>query len=280
MALLPNIVLAVGLFYGLLIWSPVLQGRQHRAELEREQAVKQAGLQQQRDAQNAVVLNAIAQHGLMAFTEPMNDTEEWYLEYHIRGAPKLTPAELAEAAEYYQNPKIMMALAQNLNSPAKALEILYRHTSEKEKASGSEAVTAQQLYASRSEALTAQQLYLTIAANPNASPELLLKMLRSGSPAQRAAALRGEKLPLKQKMDYLEKGCTLTDDYEMAAVAREADTSVEVLECLSSKPGAAVGLSINPHTPTSVLEQMSQSPDWRIANDGKIGLTQRKRQGK
>ena len=280
MALLPNIVLAVGLFYGLLIWSPVLQGRQHRAELEREQAVKQAGLQQQRDAQNAVVLNAIAQHGLMAFTEPMNDTEEWYLEYHIRGAPKLTPAELAEAAEYYQNPKIMMALAQNLNSPAKALEILYRHTSEKEKASGSEAVTAQQLYASRSEALTAQQLYLTIAANPNASPELLLKMLRSGSPAQRAAALRGEKLPLKQKMDYLEKGCTLTDDDEMAAVARDPDTPVEVLECLSSKPGAAVGLSINPHTPTSVLEQMSQSPDWRIAHDGKIGLAQRKRQGK
>jgi hypothetical protein len=107
-----------------------------------------------------------------------------------------------------------------------------------------------------------------------------MKMLRSGSPAQRAAALRSEKLPLKQKMDYLEKGCTLTDDFEMAAVARDADTPVEVLECLSSKPGAAVGLSINPHTPTSVLEQMSQSPDWRIANDGKIGLTQRKRQGK
>ena len=81
-------------------------------------------------------------------------------------------------------------------------------------------------------------------------------------------------------MDYLEKGCTLTDDYEMVAVAEDADRPVEVLECLSAKPGAAVGLSANPHTLTSVLEQMSQSPDWRIASDGKIGLTQRKRQGK
>jgi hypothetical protein len=267
MALLPNIVLAAGLFCGLFIWSPLLQGRQHRAEQEREQAVKQADSQQQRDAQNAAVLNAIAQHGLMAFTEPMSDTEEWNLEYYIRSAHKFTPAELTEAAEYYQNPKIMMALAQNLNSPAKAREILHRHTSEKEEAS-------------RSEALAAEQLYLTIAANPNASPDLLLKMLRSGNSGQRAAALRSGNLPLKQKMDYLEKGCTLTDDDEMAAVARDPDTPVEVLECLSSKPGAAVGLSINPHTPASVLEQMSQSPDWRIAHDGKIGLAQRKRQGK
>jgi hypothetical protein len=161
----------------------------------------------------------------------------------------------------------MMALAQNLDSPAKALELLYRHTSEKEEAS-------------RSEALAAHQLYLTVAANPNASPDLLLKMLRSGNSGQRAAALRSGNLPSKQKMDYLEKGCTLTDDDEMAAVARDPDTPVKVLECLSSKPGAAVGLSINPHTPTSVLEQMSQSPDWRIAHDGNIGLTQRKRQGK
>jgi len=192
--------------------------------------VKRADLQQQRDAQNAAVLNAIAQHGLMAFTEPMSDTEEWNLEYYIRSAHKFTPAELTEAGEYYQNPKIMMALAQNLDSPAKALEILYRHTSEKEKAS-------------RSEAVTAQQLYLTIAANPNASPDLLLKMLRSGNSGQRAAALRSGNLPSKQKMEYLEKSCTLTDEPEMLAVAEDPDTPLEVLECLSTKPGAAVGLA-------------------------------------
>jgi hypothetical protein len=267
MALLPNVVLAATLFCGLFIWSPILQGRQRRAEQEREEAAKQAPMRQEQAARNAAALEAIAQHGLMAFTEPMSDTEEWYLEYHIRGAPKFTPAELTEAAEYYQNPKIMMALAENLKTSAKALEILYRHTSEKEKAS-------------RSEAVTAQQLYFTIAANPNASPDLLLKMLRSGNSGQRTAALRSGNLPSKQKMDYLERGCTLTDDDEMAAVARDTDTPVEVLECLSPKPGAAVGLSINPHAPTSVLEQMSQSPDWRIANYGKIGLTQRKRQGK
>jgi len=42
MALLPNIFLAAGLFCGLFIWSPFLQGRQHRAEQGLEQAVKQA----------------------------------------------------------------------------------------------------------------------------------------------------------------------------------------------------------------------------------------------
>ena len=279
-ALLPNVVLATTLFCGLFIWSPTLEGRQRRAEQEREEAAKQAPMRQEEAARNAAALDAIAQHGLMAFTEPMSDTEEWYLEYHIRGAHKFTPAELTEASEYYQNPKIMMALAENLNSPAKALEILYRHTSEKQEASRFEAVTAQQLYASGSEALAARQLYLTIAANPNASPDLLLKMLRSGNPGQRTAALRGANLPSKQKMEYLEKGCTVTDEPEMIAVAEDADTPVEVLECLSTKPGAAIGLAANPHTPTNVLEQMSQSPDWRIANEGKIGFAQRKRQGK
>ncbi len=43
----------------------------------------------------------------------------------------------------------------------------------------------------------------------------------------------------------------------MLAVAENADTPLEVLECLSTKPGAAVGLAANPHTPTNVLEQMS-----------------------
>lgn len=267
MALLPNIVLAAGLFCGLFIWSPFLQGRQHRAEQEREEAAKQAPIRQEQAARNAAAIDAIAQHGLMALTEPMNDTEEWNLEYYIRTAHKFTPAELTEASEYYKNPKIMIALAQKPDCPVEALEILYQHTSEKGKASGSEAVTA-------------QQLYLAIAANPNVSPDLVLKMLRSGNPGQRAAALRSSNLPSKQKMDYLEKGCTLTDEPEMVAVAEDADTPVEVLECLSTKPGAAIGLAANPHTPTNVLEQMSQSPDWRIAHDGKIGLAQRRRQGK
>ena len=78
---------------------PASTRAQHRAEQEREQTVKQADLQQQRDAQNAAVLNAIAQHGLMAFTEPMSDTEEWNLEYYSRSAHKFMPAELTEAGE-------------------------------------------------------------------------------------------------------------------------------------------------------------------------------------
>jgi hypothetical protein len=247
-ALLPNLLLAVTLFCGLFIWSPSLEGRRHRAEQQREQAAKQADLQQQQAAQNAAVLNAIAQHGLMAFTEPMSAMEEIDLELYIGSSHKFAPAELAEASDRYLNPKIMNALAQNPDCPAEALEILYRHTTEKEKASPSEKATA-------------QQLYLTIAKNPNAGPGFVLKMLRSGNPGQREAALRSGKLPSKQKMDYLGRGCTLTDDSEMMTVAEEADTPVEILECLSAKPGAAIGLAANPHTPSSVLEQMSQSPD-------------------
>src|SRR6266481_662013 len=267
MALLPNLILAAILFFGLFIWSPFLRGRHHRAEQEREQAAKQAEVQQQRDAQNAAIRDAIRERGLMAFTEPMTDTEEQDLELYILSASKFTPAELTEASEHYKNPKIMIALAHKPDCPVEALEILYQHTSEKEKASGSEA-------------LAARQLYLTIAANLNASPDLLLKMLRSGNSGQRAAALRSGNLPSKQKMEYLEKSCTVTDEAEMIAVAEDADTPVEVLECLSTKPGAAIGLAANQHTPTNVLEQMSQSPDWRIANEGKIGFAQRKRQRK
>src|SRR4029077_605989 len=98
MALLPNVVLAVTLFCGLFIWSPVLQGRQHRAEQEREEAAKRADLQQQPHPQNAAGVDAITERGLMAFTEPMSDAEECYLEYYIGGSPKITPAELIEAA--------------------------------------------------------------------------------------------------------------------------------------------------------------------------------------
>lgn len=294
MALLPNIVLAATLFCGIFIWSPFLQGQRHRAEQLGEQDAKLAVLRQQQEERDAAALNAISQNGLTAFMEPMSETEERMLESYI-SAHKFTPAELTEAADHYQNPTIMKALAQNPDCPAGALEILQRHATEKEKEGYSGELTAEELYSRIAENpnvspdLLREMLrsgnhwhntYFIIAKSSNASSHLLLEMLRSGNPGQRAAALRSGKLPSKQKLDYLEKGCALTDDSEMIAVAEEADTPVEILECLSVKPGAAIGLAANPHTPTNVLEQMSQSPDWRIANEAKIALKWRKQESK
>src|SRR5580698_7469030 len=73
------------------------------------------------EAQNAAIRSAIRERGLMAFTEPMTDPEELYLELYISSASQFTPAELTEASEHYQNPKIMIALAQKPNCPVDSL---------------------------------------------------------------------------------------------------------------------------------------------------------------
>lgn len=72
----------------------------------------------------------------------------------------------------------------------------------------------------------------------------------------------------------------MNDDTELITIVEDAETPVEVLHCLANKPGAAIGLAANPHTSTSELEEMSQSPDYRIANEAKTGLQSRKRRGK
>ncbi|HET9408515.1 MAG TPA: hypothetical protein VFO39_14835 [Candidatus Sulfotelmatobacter sp.] len=105
-------------------------------------------------------------------------------------------------------------------------------------------------------------------------------MLRTGPPNAHIAVLRSGKLSTKEKADYLEKACALTDDMEMLAIAQDADTPVEVLECLAKEPVPASGVAQNPHTPISILEEMSASPDGRIANEAKIWLAQRKRRAK
>ena len=263
MALLPQALMALACFGGLLIWSPYLQSQEHRAQEKRERAAKQAEAERQRDAENAATKNAIAQHGLLAFNEPLTDTQLSYLETEILSGREFASEELIAASKHYQNPRIMIDLAENRSSPPEALQLLGQHMVENERANPSDRVAA-------------QQLYRAIAKNPNASADLMLTMLRSGSAGQRAAALESGKLPQREKMAYLEKGCTLTDDYEMVAVARDRDTPVPILECLSSQPSAAQGVAFNSHTPTPLLEEMSRASDWRIANDAKIALKDRK----
>ena len=80
----------------LFIWSPVLQGRQHRAEQEREQAAKRVDLQQQRDAQNAAAVNAITERGLMAFTEPNERREPNWGEFADHVIPGLPLSQISD----------------------------------------------------------------------------------------------------------------------------------------------------------------------------------------
>lgn len=267
-AVVPHTLLAATLFCGLFVWSPFLAGKWHRAQQQRDQWAWLTKANQQYSAEHAADISAIAQRGLLAFNTPLNSTQEDDLESYILSAQQFTPEDLIAASERYQNPTIMNALAQKPNCPPEALAILFQHATEKEK-------EADPIQKAR-----AQRVYFQIAKSPNTSPSLLLKMLRTGPPNAHIAVLRSGRLSTKEKADYLEKACALTDDMEMLAIAQDADTPVEVLECLAKEPVPASGVAQNPHTPISILEEMSASPDGHIANEAKIWLAQRERQAK
>lgn len=267
LGLLPNIILAAMLLCGLFRWSPYLKGQEQRQKVEREERQRQEQAQQQRHAEEAAISKALAQHGLLAFNEPLQGREELELELYISSANKFAPEKLIAASQHYRTYGIMTALAGKATCPKEALEILYEHAASQEKTG---------LYSE----IAMEQLYSSIIGNPNASLDLVLRMLHGDSPAARAAAVRNGKLPLKDKMAYLDKGCASSDDLELSMIARDEDTPVEVLECLAAKPGARYGLAGNPHTPLSVLEKMSQSTDLAIANQGRQALARRQRNAK
>ena len=105
LATLPQIPLGATLFCGLFVWSPFLDGKAERAKLEHQQALQQAQRQEQRHAEETAALNAIAQHGLVAFSEPLHDTEEMELEFRINSTQPIAPGQLIAASEHYQNPQ-------------------------------------------------------------------------------------------------------------------------------------------------------------------------------
>ena len=262
LALLPSAALIAALLCGLYVWSPFREDQQQLARRQLEEKSEQYQRSKRYEDEEIAAMNAIAQNGLLAFNEPMSQSQVAELASELWSTDPYSPQELLAASEHYQNPTVVYELARRRDCPPEALEILLQHATEKEKMTASQEVSP-------------QQLYITIAKNPNASPTLLLRMLRSESAAERAAALGGSKLPVKEKIGYLQKGCSLSDKTEIQAVGENTDTPVEVMECLANNPWAAAGLAANPNTPTSLLDQMSRSSDPWIAKDAKFALTQR-----
>lgn len=146
LATLPQILLGATLFCGLFVCSTFLNGKEERAKLEHQQALQHAQRQEQRHAEETAALNAIALHGLVAFSELLHDTEEMELEFRINSTQPIAPEQLIAASHHYQNPKIMMALATNRNNPEPALEILYQHTVSQEKQAPPHNGAAEQMY--------------------------------------------------------------------------------------------------------------------------------------
>jgi hypothetical protein len=164
---LPNILFGATLFCGLLVWSPFLKGQQESARLQGEQALRQQQIQQRQHAEDAAALDAISQHGLLAFTEPLHQAQEMELESYINGHT-FPPQELIAASEHYQTFGIMIVLAGKPNCPTKALEVLLNHAIKEEKPPTPYGTLA--------------QLYSLVVQNPNTTPGLLVKMLRSETP--------------------------------------------------------------------------------------------------
>ena len=266
LALLPSVVLAAALLGGVYVWSPSLKSQQQLSRQQLEEKLEREQRDKRYHDEELAAKIAIADNGLLAFNEPMTIFQEEALKDELGSSDWYAPGELIAVSKHYQDPRIMMELALRRDCPPEALEVLLQHTTEKEKMTTPQEVNP-------------EQIYITIAKNANASPTLLLKMLGSGSPIERAAALGGSKLPLGERIGYLEKGCSRSDEIEIRAVAESADTPVEVMACLAKNPRAAAGLAANPNTPTALLEQMSRSLDPGIANEAKIALAQRKRQG-
>jgi len=174
---------------------------------------------------------------------------------------QLTLEDLLAASEHYESPMILEALAQKPNCPPEALEILY-------------AKAAKQLHNYPDES-TVGLVFDKIEKNPNVPVDVLVKMVESDSPLARMSAVKNPKLPHSTRMAYLKRGCGFEWPSELRVVAADPDTPVDVLVCLSTNSAAALDVGRNPHTPTSVVETMSESSDYWTRTAGKEGLAKR-----
>jgi hypothetical protein len=247
-------------------WVPVVMAEMKVAEREREEVVRQREWQQQRMALQAAAQQAIAEGGILAFSEPFQGEEGGVLERYIY-EHHFSLEELQQASEHYQTTCIMNEIAQKPNCPAEALEILYAHANGQESEPG--VVANAQL----------GPIYGSIAANPNITVALLVKMVQSDNPVARAAAVKNPKLPKVVKIAYLKKGCTEWWPSEISAIGADPDTPVDVLECLSKQQGAAYAVARNPHTPIRVIETMAASQDYWLKTAGQESLAKRRAAG-
>ena len=254
--LVPSWILAAGVLCGMFLWFPAQNSppsaREWRHRLEQRQKMIEA----QREQAN----ETIATHGLSSLAEPLTAIQVEALVKHINGDVSITPADLRTASKHYTNLSVIQAIAGNPRCPGEALDLLFEQSKY--------AVSLQEQWR-----LT--PLYLNITQNPNVTPDLLVQMVRSPFPQVRGTAAKNLKLPHAEKLAYLARGCSFENQsdnsYDIDTIARDPETPVAVLECISTRPDGE-GVADNPSTPVAVLKAMSRSPNPNLSRAGNRAL--------
>jgi hypothetical protein len=249
--MLPRHWVAIVLFLlSAVCWTPFVIAEKKASDLESSNKILQKEQSAKVEAERTAAKTALREKGILAFMEPFGPEEEGILGWHME-MERVTPEELQQASEHYRSPTIMASIAKNHDCPSSALEIIYEHAMAEMK-NPNDPGEHDQFYL----------VYLNLATNPNITPELLDRMVRSGNPLARMEAVRNPRLPMAAKMAYLKKGCQYEGPFEPASVAGNLDTLADVLSCLATKGDTQYELAKNPHTPVDILENYAESNDY------------------
>jgi hypothetical protein len=260
--LVPSWVLAAGVLCGMFLWFPAQHAEPRPNSAEDRRRIEQG--QKMIEAQRVRANETIATHGLSGLAEPLDAIQVDVLVKHIASNVSVTPAALRTASEHYTNLSVIQAIAGNPKCPGETLEFLFKQS---------------KYAASPQEQWRLVPLYLNITQNPNVTPNLLVQMVRSPFPQVRSAAAKNPKLPHAEKLAYLARGCTFENQsdnsYDIDTIARDPETPVVVLECISTRPDGE-GVADNPSTPVAVLKAMSHSANPNLSREGKRALEWRR----
>jgi hypothetical protein len=240
---------------------PVVNRELSELRAKRAEDARMAEWHKQLYAEEAAAQGAIAVKGVLVFTEPLQGSQAAMLVRYIYDHA-VTPEELRRMSEHYQEPMVMNELAQKKNCPPEALEMLFAKAM-------SERSTATPW--------TSQWIEHTldnVGRNANTPADVLVKMVESDDRAARTSALANPNLPKAAKISYLNGACEF-HEAEMRYAAQDPDTPPEVLECLSTKPGGALAVARNPHTPIRVLETLTHSDQDSIKKAAQANLAKR-----
>jgi hypothetical protein len=233
----------------------------HEVRAKRAEEARMAESYKQLGAEQSAARGAIAVKGVLAFTEPLPGAEAAalvdYLYYHA-----VTPEQLQRMSAQYQEPMVLNAVAQKKNCPPEALEVLFAKAMNERRTATP--WTWQWV----------EQTLDHIGRNANTPADVLVKMAESDDRAARAAALANPNLPKAEKIAYLNGACDF-HEAEMRYAAQDPDTPPEVLECLSTKPGGALAVARNPHTPIRVLETLTHSDQDSVKKVAQENLAKR-----
>jgi hypothetical protein len=244
-------------------WIPLVRAELAVADRKRTDAIVQEQNRARFATEQAAAEQTLAANGLLAFSEPLHSPQLGVLQQCIK-THDLAPDEFLAAIERYQTPLILNQLAQKPDCPPDALQLLF-----------TKSLARLQTLSDIEASIQLDSIFKTIGNHSNTPVQVLLNMVSSDKILVRMHAVENPRLPHPAKLAYLKAACTYWWAIEIETVAADPDTPVDILTCLSTKQAAAVALSHNPHTPDSVIDQMSESSDFWLSYYGKKALAKR-----